>query len=182
MKKETISTEQWLKFIDRDKLQTFQDLYSKSFGGSMGFFSLDDKPLTVCSRESLFCRALQKQTLSRCEESSQTFKASLSSGRVKTYVCPFGITCLYCPVLFNGQIIAYAYCSGITYPDSKLDKKLRLKYHLPVLNKSEVENLALLLESTLKLLDADYDALAVPKIPAGRIPRNLRDERISTRE
>lgn len=183
MKKEAITTQQWLKFIDREKLQTFQDLFSKSFGGSMAFFSLDDEPLTVWSRESLFCRALQKETLSRCEESAKTFKASLSTGRVKVYVCPFGITCLYCPVFFNGQPIAYAYCGGIIYPDSKLDKKLRLKYHLPVLNKNEVDNLALLLESALNLLDADYTSLAErPSSPVSRFPHNQRDERISARE
>ena len=37
MKKKTGSTEQWLHFIGKDKLQTFQDNFAKAYGVSMSF-------------------------------------------------------------------------------------------------------------------------------------------------
>jgi DNA-binding CsgD family transcriptional regulator len=183
MKKDNLTTEQWLKFIGLDKLQTFQDYFSKNFGGSMCFYDIQGKPLTVCSRESLFCLAVQKDNLKRCQETAAAAIASLPETPTRISACPFGVTCIYCTVFFNDHPIAYAYYGGITTPDSRIPEALRLKYSLPVLTREQIEDLAKLLDSALKLLNVDYSAFTPFKSAAAtNLPYNLRDERISNRE
>jgi DNA-binding CsgD family transcriptional regulator len=183
MKKDALTTEQWLKFIGLDKLQTFQDYFSKSFGGSMVFYDLQGKPITVCSRESLFCLAVQKDNLKRCQATADGALASLPEVRNKISLCPFGISCIYLTIFFNSRPIAYAYYGGITTPDSKVPPALRERYNLPVMTKDQIEDLARLLDSTLKLLNVDYSVFTPFKSGAAvSLPANLRDERISNRE
>ena len=55
MKKKTGSVDQWIQFIGKDKLQTFQDNFARAYGVSMIFLDMDGNPLTVGSQNSLFC-------------------------------------------------------------------------------------------------------------------------------
>jgi len=181
---ENITAEEWLKLVGREKLQTFQDLFVKKLGASMAFFDLDGKLLTVWSRYSLFCRSLQTQGSSRCEAVTERVLQAVKSGRTRIIICPFGITCIYCPVKFKGSTIAYAYLGGIIYPDSMLSEMLRVKYHLPVVEKNTVEDLARLLEASLNLLDINAEAINSTSLslPPSAAPDSMRDKRISKRE
>ncbi len=149
----------------------------------MCFYDINGKPLTVCSRESLFCLAIQKNNLSRCQKTVDSMIASLPGTATKITVCPFGITCIYCTVFFNNHPIAYAYCGGIVSSDSKVPQPLQQRYNLPCLSSDKIEELAKLLESSLKLLNVDYSVFTPFKsAAASNLPYNLRDERISNRE
>ena len=47
MKKKTGSVDQWIQFIGKDKLQTFQDNFARAYGVSMIFLDMDGNPLTA---------------------------------------------------------------------------------------------------------------------------------------
>ena len=180
---ESVTAEQWLKFVGKEKLQTFQDLFVQHIGASMAFFDLDGRLLTVWSRYSLFCSNLQERDSSRCTAVTQSVLPTLTSGDSRILSCPFGITCIFCPVQLHGTTLAYAYLGGMVTPDSKLSAAVREKFHLPTLTREEVSRLARLLEAQLRLLDVNTEALGAAAMPLpAAVMDSARDKRISKRE
>lgn len=55
MMRNTFSSQEWLKFIGKEKLQTFQDSFARVDNISLCFFDLEGTPLTVWSNSSLLC-------------------------------------------------------------------------------------------------------------------------------
>ena len=180
------STQEWLKFIGKDKLQTFQDVFSQTYNISMSFFDAEGKALTVWSKYPLFCTVIQKENMQRCLEEGQNHLAGVSEkDKSKFFTCPFGMIGFVCPVFFDGQIMAYAYVGGVTYEGSKISPETRERYHLPVITKERLKEISELLEETLNLLDVNLSILEKSKIKEKRETKEddtKRDSRISMRE
>ena len=172
----------WLKLIGKERIQTFQDLFSLNYNLSMCFLDANASPLTVWSKDSLFCRVVQKENLQRCTECGLAAFASVQAEKeTRIYTCPYGITCVLAPIFLNGTITAYAYLGGCVYKDSKITPQLREKYHLAEYSKDQLQIIAKLLDSVLKMLDVDYNALT-SKSEAVKLTGRMRDDRISARE
>ena len=103
------SAQEWLKFIGKDKLQTFQDVFSQSYNVSMSFFDTEGQPLTVFSKYPLFCNVVQKENLQRCIEEGKNHLSSVqTASKSFFFTCPFGLLGFICPVFFFFLIMAYA--------------------------------------------------------------------------
>ena len=185
MKKKTGSTEQWLHFIGKDKLQTFQDNFAKAYGVSMSFLDTNGNPLTVGSQNSLFCFTIEKDHAARCQENFQNDRLAMQKGDPFIHVCPFGITCLYVPVYFGDKLTAIAAIGGLTYTNSNIPDNLKTRFRITSYPREQVENILQLLDSALRLLNVN--TAAVPSGDGKRaqdetLPARLRDDRISRRE
>ena len=184
MKKKTGSVEQWLQFIGKDKLQTFQDNFARAYGVSMMFLDMEGNPLTVGSQNSLFCFTIQKEHAVRCRENFQLDKETMQKGESFIHVCPFGIACLYVPVHFNNRLTAFAGIGGLTYENSTIPENLKQRFHITSYNKETTWNILLLLESMLRLLNVNISLSQNDKSrkAEGDLPVRVRDDRISRRE
>ena len=130
MKIKTGSVDQWIQFIGKDKLQTFQDNFARAYGVSMIFLDMDGNPLTVGSQNSLFCFTIQKEHAVRCQENFQMDRETMQKGESFIHVCPFGIACLYVPVYFNNRLTAFAGIGGLTYENSTIPENLKQCFHI----------------------------------------------------
>ena len=155
MKKKTGSADQWIQFIGKDKLQTFQDNFARAYGVSMIFLDMDGNPLTVGSQNSLFCFTIQKEHAVRCQENFQMDMDTMQKGESFIHVCPFGIACLYVPVYFNNRLTAFAGIGGLTYENSTIPENLKQRFHITSYNKETTWNILMLLESMLRLLNVN---------------------------
>ena len=61
MMRNTFSSQEWLKFIGKEKLQTFQDSFARVDNISLCFFDLEGTPLTVWSNSSLLCHQITQK-------------------------------------------------------------------------------------------------------------------------
>ena len=184
MKKKTGSVEQWLQFVGKDKLQTFQDNFAKAYGVSMIFLDMNGNPLTVGSQNSLFCFTIEREHSVRCQDNFQNDMDSMRSGKPFLHVCPFGIVCLYAPVFFNDQLTAYAGIGGLTYENSTIPETLKGRFHITGCSKEKAQNILQLLDSMLRLLNVNISLTQRDKKqqPEETVPGRLRDDRISKRE
>ena len=180
------TTQEWLRFFGKAKLQTFQDVFSQRHNVGMAFFDTEGKPLTVFSKYPLFCTAIQKDNCERCVEEGRNHLSGLTDkDKVKLFACPFGLVGFICPVLFDGQIIAYAYVSGATYESSKLPPETRERFHLPVITRKDLKELGELLAETLSLLNVNLSVFEKTKLKERKDSRDFdmdRDSRLSLRE
>ena len=184
MKKKTGSVDQWIQFIGKDKLQTFQDNFARAYGVSMIFLDMDGNPLTVGSQNSLFCFTIQKEHAVRCRENFLLDRETMQKGESFVHVCPFGIACLYVPVYFNNRLTAFAGIGGLTYENSTIPENLKQRFHITSYNKEATWNILLLLESMLRLLNVN---ISLSRNDTSRkaddaLPAQVRDDRISKRE
>ncbi len=184
MKKNTGSVHQWVQFIGKDKLQTFQDNFAKAYGVSMIFLDMDGNPLTVGSQNSLFCFTIQKEYSVRCRENFLLDRETMQKGESFIHVCPFGIACLYVPVYFNNRLTAFAGISGLTYNNSTIPENLKQRFHITSYDKEATWNILWLLESMLRLLNVNITLSQKDKSQKTdeELPVRVRDERISKRE
>lgn len=185
MKKKTGSTEQWLQFIGKDKLQTFQDNFARAYRVSMVFWDTNGHMLTVGSQNSLFCFTIEKDHAARCQENFQLDREAMLKGEPFIHVCPFGITCLYVPVFFGDKMTAVAAIGGLTYENSNIPDNLKSRFRITSYSKEDVENILQLLDSALKLLNVNTAITPGGSAKQQRgdtLPARLRDDRISKRE
>ncbi|MBQ9697537.1 MAG: LuxR family transcriptional regulator [Acidaminococcaceae bacterium] len=183
MKKQGKLVTQWLQFVGKEKLQSFQDNFAGIYGVSLIFLDLNGQPLTVGSKNNLFCFTIEKEHAVRCQENFQLTKEKMQQGKPFTHVCPFGITCLYVPAFFNNRLAAYAAVGGFTYTNSPIPEHLKKRFHISTYTKEKTEEMLLLLDSMLRLLNMNL-FLSDDKTPKKEnlLPVRMRDDRISRRE
>ena len=88
----TFSSQEWLKFIGKEKLQTFQDSFARVDNISLCFFDLEGTPLTVWSNSSLLCHQIIQNNKKRCQQEKEK-----STDKI-VYVL-FGVNIFYVPCL-----------------------------------------------------------------------------------
>ena len=182
MKKIPSSVDQLLCFIDKEKLQTFQDRFASSYGVSMVFLDLSGQSVTVNSQNSLLCYTVEKEHPARCRENFQMDLESMHNGESFIHICPFGIVCLYIPVYFNNQLAAYVAVGGMTYENSILPDNLKNRFHITSYNKETVQNIQSLLESLLRLINMGFSTQLTDKTAVQEEKIRSQDVPISRRE
>lgn len=180
---DSFSTSDWLQMIGKEKLQSFQDVFSRTYNISMSFFDMQGKPLTVWSQYPLFCQNLPAPQKSRCKQEKQAMLESLEKTRaIKLLVCPFGLVNLICPIAFAGKLVSYAQCGGVVYENSKIPPALKENFHLIMKTKTEMLAIGELLQETLHLLEINPRPLEACREAVKKAATLERDERLSNRE
>ncbi len=182
MKKIPSSADQLLRFIDREKLQTFQDRFASSYGVSMVFLDLSGLPVTVNSQNSLLCFTMEKEHLVRCKENFQMDLENMHNGESFIHICPFGIVCLYVPLYFNNRLAAYAAVGGMTYENSAISANLKNRFHITCCNKETVQNILSLLESLLRLINMGFSTQPANQTATQEEKTRSQEDPISQRE
>ncbi|MDD3396436.1 MAG: LuxR family transcriptional regulator [Acidaminococcaceae bacterium] len=182
MKKE-FTLQEWLKMFGKDKLQTFQDMFSKQYGLSMVFFDLNGVPLTVWSQDSLFCYEKQKKDDDVCQNQKHLLLSkALKEEKLTFFTCPFGLVGFACPVMFEGKAVAFVYCSGAVNQQNSFDAQEIEDYHLRVMSTKELEFAGHFAEAILNVFNINLKILDRKKAEALAPRESIRDERISERE
>ena len=110
----TFSSQEWLKFIGKEKLQTFQDSFARVDNISLCFFDLEGTPLTVWSNSSLLCHQIIQNNKKRCQQEKEKSMCFLKkTQQIKLFTCYLGLTYFMCPVYYNNKLVAIAYGGGI---------------------------------------------------------------------
>ena len=183
MKKQRRWIRQWLAFVGKDKLQTFQDNFAKTYGVSLIFTDLDGLPLTVGSNNNLFCFTIEKEHASRCQENFQLNANMMLTGKPFTHVCPFGITCVYVPVYFNNCLTAFAAIGGLTADNSQIPGNLQERFHIVNYRAEKIKEIMVLLDSFLRLLNMSlFLKNEKTSKKESRLPLRMREDGISLRE
>lgn len=183
MKKLKKSVEQWLRFVGKDKLQTFQDYFAKTYGVSMIFLDMNGYPLTVGSQNSLFCFTIEKEQAVTCQENFRSDRETILAGKPFVHVCPFGIACLYVPVFFNKCAIAFAAVGGLAYEGNFIPAGLKERFHIKSYNAKEIQEIMTLLDSMLRLLDMNILLNnSQEQKETSPLSLRMRDDHISKRE
>ena len=114
MMRNTFSSQEWLKFIGKEKLQTFQDSFARVDNISLCFFDLEGTPLTVWSNSSLLCHQIIQNNKKRCQQEKEKSMCFLKkTQQIKLFTCYLGLTYFMCPVYYNNKLVAIAYGGGI---------------------------------------------------------------------
>ena len=111
----TFSSQEWLKFIGKEKLQTFQDSFARVDNISLCFFDLEGTPLTVWSNSSLLCHQIIqniKNAVSRKKKNQCVFSKKLQ--QIKLVYVLFGVNVFYVPCYYITSC-CYCYGGGIAY-------------------------------------------------------------------
>ncbi len=179
------TTQDWLKIVGKEKLQTFQDCFTRVHCFSLGFFDLTGTPITVEASSSLFCYSMMQKQKKRCKKEQEQALASVrETGKAALFNCYSGLNFFMCPVYFNKQMIAFAYGGGVAYSTEDISDALREKYKIPVISEHKLMMIIALLEqimgmcnidaaNTIKVLEASEDNDYVG---------NIFDEKLSKRE
>ena len=157
----SMTGEQWIELIGKDKLQAFQDSFAKLNGISLVFQDIDGKPLTVWSNQPLICNVIADKNGASCE-SEKKKNISNMRGRLSPMItrCFLGIVNFTIPVCYNHQIVAYCSGGGNVYENSQFSPHSMSKYHINKISEDRLKIIVEALQHFLSLLDMDADILA----------------------
>ncbi|MEG0830761.1 MAG: LuxR family transcriptional regulator [Acidaminococcaceae bacterium] len=158
--KKTVTATEWLKFIGKEKLQTFQDFFTRAYGISLCFMDLEGTVLTVFSNSSLFCHTMMNNGRERCElEKRNAIKAVRSQSCTKVFTCYMGLVFFLSPVFYNNKLVAVAYAGGMAYEDNNIAQEVLDTYHIKLMNEKNLTIISALLTQTLNLLNLNVEQL-----------------------
>jgi len=179
------TTQDWLKFIGKEKLQTFQDCFTRVHGFSLGFFDLAGTPITVEASSSLFCYSMMQKQQKRCKkEQERALESVRESGQAALFNCYSGLNFFMCPVYFNKQMIAFAYGGGVAYSTEDISDALREKYKIPVISEHKFMNIIALLEQIMGMFNISVEDTikGLASSEEKKTGENTFDEKLSKRE
>lgn len=179
------TTQDWLKVVGKEKLQTFQDCFTRVHCFSLGFFDLLGVPITVEASSSLFCYSMMQKRKKRCQKEQEQALASVrETGKAALFNCYSGLNFFMCPIYFNKQMIAFAYGGGVAYSTEDVSEALREKYKIPVISEHKLMMIIALLEQIMGMcnIDAVNTIKVLEALEDADTEGNVFDEKLSKRE
>jgi DNA-binding CsgD family transcriptional regulator/ligand-binding sensor protein len=185
--KKELTSQEWLKVVGKERLQAFQDSFSRGYGIGLGFMDTNGKAMTVDSNFPMLCHTMLEhpENKKRCDdESCQTLILEQELKKPQILTCYAGLQYFICPVYFNNQLVAVAHSAGIADADCRLPKEILNKFHTAIMPRKKLEAICELLGNTLELLNIDLkrlDNVLEEQIEA-TANNNLFDNKLSKRE
>lgn len=158
----SLTTEEWVVLIGKERLQNFQDSMARSYNINLCFQNLNGKPITVWSNMSLLCYTLESKNREKCENEHLKILHTLKEKKEKDYLivqCYVGMTNFFFPVYFNNILIAVLRGGGIVTDNTSLSQEILTKYHVPELKEKEIKKICELICNSLKLINIDLKLL-----------------------
>ena len=160
--KKVFSSQEWLMVVGKERLQAFQDSFSRVYGIGLCFMDTEGKSMTVGSNFPMLCHTMLEhpENKKRCyEEECKTLicKQELRKTRIST--CYTGLQYFICPVFFNSKLVALVHGAGIAYEDCLLPKEILDKFHTAIMTHKKLEAICELLGNTLEMLNIDLNQL-----------------------
>lgn len=183
MMRNNFSSQEWLKFIGKEKLQTFQDSFARVDNISLCFFDLDGAPLTVWSNSSLLCHQIIQNNKKRCQQEKEKSMCFLKkTHQIKLFTCYLGLTYFMCPVYYNNKMIAIAYGGGIATETNNVSKEIIERYNIPVMAQRKLQRIGELLVQTMALVNFDLNAVEKNDLERNELETNIFHGILSKRE
>lgn len=174
MKKKFMSQE-WLRVVGKERLQAFQDSFSRVYGIGLCFVDTAGKQMTVSSNFPLFCHAMLEhpenkkrcyeeecqsileypENKKHCYEEECRFVLGQKLVKPKIFTCYAGLQYFISPVFFNNNLVALAHGVGIAYEDCLLPKAVLDRFNTAVMTHQKLKAISELLGNTLELLNID---------------------------
>lgn len=160
MMRNTFSSQEWLKFIGKEKLQTFQDSFARVDNISLCFFDLEGTPLTVWSNSSLLCHQIIQNNKKRCQQEKEKSMCFLKkTQQIKLFTCYLGLTYFMCPVYYNNKLVAIAYGGGIATEAHTVPQEIIERYNIPLMPQRNLQRIGELLVQTMALVNFDLNVV-----------------------
>lgn len=156
--KKVFTSQEWLRVVGKERLQSFQDSFSRVYGIGLCFVDTKGKHLTVDSNFPMFCHTMLEhpENRKRCyEEECQTSLLGHELVKPKIFTCYAGLQHFICPVFLNDNLVALVHGAGVAYEDCPLPKDILNKFHTVVMTNKKLEAICELLGNTLELLNID---------------------------
>ena len=158
-----VSSQKWLQMIGKEKIQAFQDAFTRTFEISLCLLDLEGKTLTVWSNSSLFCHYMMRNNRIRCiQERQNAMNFSIKNRKLKIFTCYMGMTYFMCPIFYGNEVISIAYGGGFALDENKIADNA---YNIPSLSEIKLNNMMDLLSETINLLNNEYNKIQeVPQV------------------
>jgi len=156
--KKVFSSQEWLMVVGQERLQAFQDAFSRVYGIGLCFMDTEGKSMTVGSNFPMLCHTMLEHPENRklCyEEECQTVLLKQKLSTTKIFTCYTGLQYFICPVFFDNNLVALVHGAGIAYEDCLLPKEILNKFHTVIMTQKKLEAICELLGNTLELLNID---------------------------
>lgn len=156
--KKAFTSQEWLRVVGKERLQSFQDSFSRVYGIGLCFVDAKGKHLTVDSNFPMFCHTMLEhpENRKRCyEEECQTSLLGKDLIKPQIFTCYAGLQHFVCPVFLNNNLVALAHGAGVAYDDCPLPKDILNKFNTVVMTQKKLEVICELLGNTLELLNID---------------------------
>ena len=158
--KKVFTSQEWLRVVGKERLQSFQDSFSRVYGIGLCFVDSKGKHLTVDSNFPMFCHTMLEHpdNRKRCyEEECQTALLGQELMKPKIFTCYTGLKHFICPVFLNNNLVALVHGAGVACEDSPLPKDIINKFHIATMTHKKLEAICELLGNTLELLNIDLN-------------------------
>lgn len=146
-----ISSQLWLQMVGKEKVQAFQDAFTRMFGISLCLLDLEGRTLTVWSNLSLFCHYMMNNNRIRCmQERQNALKFSIKNRESRVFTCYMGMNHFMCPIFYGNEVICIAYGGGFA-----LDKKQTVDnaHNVPIISEIKLKNMVDLFSETMNLIN-----------------------------
>ncbi len=177
--------ENWIKTLEKRKIQSFQDSYADLFNISLGIIALDGRSLTVWSNSSLFCHYIMRSNHERCKkERAHIIDYVIKKKETIKYECYMNLIYFACPIFLKNDLVAICLGGGVYLEERKGLNENKMIEGIPVINEDKLNDIIILLENTLNLLNIDKDINLVDegKISGGKQELFLFEKKLSRRE
>lgn len=152
-----ITSENWLKFIGKAKLQSFQDCFAKFSKISLIFLDLNGKPLTIWSNAPLVCSVAGGKCKKQClERRKKMFDVAFEKNKTVFEDCLLGLMNFVIPVFCNDKLVAYCAGGGVIDETSPDKNELLDKYGTVGMLREKLQFYAQMLEKQFDLLNFKF--------------------------
>ncbi|MHC1717989.1 MAG: LuxR family transcriptional regulator [Acidaminococcaceae bacterium] len=161
--KKVFTSQEWLRVVGKERLQSFQDSFSRVYGIGLCFVDTKGKHLTVDSNFPMFCHTMLEhpENKKHCyEEECQTSLLGKDLIKHQIFTCYAGLQHFVCPVFLNNNLVALAHGAGVANEDCPLPKDILNKFNTVVMTQKKLETICELLSNTLELLNIDLKLTA----------------------
>ncbi|MGL5207343.1 MAG: LuxR family transcriptional regulator [Acidaminococcaceae bacterium] len=161
--KKALTSQEWLRLMGKERLQAFQDSFSRVYGIGLCFVDTKGKHMTVGSNFPMFCHTMLEhaENRKRCyEEECQTFLLGQDFTKPKIFSCYAGLKYFICPVFLNNHLVALVHGVGVAGDDCPLPKEILSKFRTAIVPNKKLEAICELLGNTLELLNIDLQLTA----------------------
>lgn len=161
--KKAFTSQEWLRVVGKERLQAFQDSFSRVYGIGLCFLDTKGQQITVSSNFPMFCHTMLEHpdNRKRCyEEDCRSFILGQELAKPRIYTCYAGLQYFICPVFLNNKLVALVHGIGIAYEDCPLPKEILNKFHTTIMTAKKLEAICELLGNTLELLNFDLKLTA----------------------
>lgn len=155
-----LSSQQWLQMIGKEKVQAFQEAFTRTFGISLCLLDLEGKTLTVWSKSSLFCHFMMHNSRVRCiQERQNALNFSIKNRKSRSFTCYMGMTYFMCPIFYGNEVICIAYGGGFVLDENNTVDTVINSYGVPSFSEIKLKNMMELLSETMNLLNNRSDKI-----------------------